>query len=123
MAVPAGVRTGAPEADRRRLLPRFHPHRPRASAGFEGAARIYRRCRQAGIPGTVMLTHSVAAIDRSRRLPACPPTRIPNTYRQANPPNNGSAMLIWTLVILRVVGGILTGPIIWLRHTARRSAS
>ena len=77
----AGARNGAPQAGLRRLLLRFHLCRSGASAGFEGAARIYRRWRQAGIPGHSHAHHSVATIYRPpHRLLACPPTQIPNTY-------------------------------------------
>ena len=49
MEVLAGARTDAREADLRRLLLRFHLYQFDAATDFEGAARIYRRCRQAGI--------------------------------------------------------------------------
>ena len=49
MEVLAGARTDAREADLRRLLLRFHLCQFDPAADFEGATRIYRRCRQAGI--------------------------------------------------------------------------
>ena len=45
MEVLAGARTDAREADLRRLLLRFHLYQFDAATDFEGAARIYRRCR------------------------------------------------------------------------------
>ncbi len=49
MEVLAGARSDAREADLRRLLLRFRLCRFDPAADFDGAARIYRRCRQAGI--------------------------------------------------------------------------
>ena len=46
MEVLAGARTDAREADLRRLLLRFHLYQFDAATDFEGAARIYRRCRR-----------------------------------------------------------------------------
>ena len=52
MEVLAGARSDAREADLRRLLLRFRLCPFDASTDFDGAVRIYRRCRQAGItPG------------------------------------------------------------------------
>ena len=47
MEVLAGARSDAREADLRRLLLRFRLCRFDPAADFDGAARIYRRCRQA----------------------------------------------------------------------------
>jgi predicted nucleic acid-binding protein len=60
----AGARTDAREADLRRLLLRFHLCRFDAAADFEGAARIYRRCRQAGITPRGLVDCMIAAVAR-----------------------------------------------------------
>ena len=62
MEVLAGARTDAREADLRRLLLRFHLYRFDAVADFEGAARIYRRCRQAGITPRGLADCMIAAV-------------------------------------------------------------
>ena len=62
MEVLAGARTDAREADLRRLLLRFHLYRLDAAADFEGAARIYRRCRQAGITPRGLVDCLIAAV-------------------------------------------------------------
>ena len=49
MEVLAGARSDARAADLRRLLLRFHLYQFDPAADFDGAARVYRRCRQAGI--------------------------------------------------------------------------
>ena len=49
MEVLAGARDDRREADLRRLLERFELLSFDAVADFDGAARIYRRCRAAGI--------------------------------------------------------------------------
>ena len=49
MEVLAGARSDAREADLRRLLLRFHLYHFDAAADFDGAVRIYRRCRRTGI--------------------------------------------------------------------------
>ena len=64
MEVLAGARTDAREADLRRLLLRFHLYRFDAAADFEGAARIYRRCRQAGITPRGLVDCMIAAVAR-----------------------------------------------------------
>jgi len=62
MEVLAGARSDAREADLRRLLLRFHLHHFDAAADFEGAARIYRRCRQAGITPRGLVDCMIAAV-------------------------------------------------------------
>jgi predicted nucleic acid-binding protein len=64
MEVLAGARTDAREADLRRLLLRFHLYRFDAVADFEGAARIYRRCRKAGITPRGLVDCMIAAVAR-----------------------------------------------------------
>jgi len=73
MEVLAGARTDAREADLRRLLLRFHLCRFDAAADFEGAARIYRRCRQAGITPRGLVDCMIAAVARRNQaaLLAC----------------------------------------------------
>jgi len=62
MEVLAGARTGAREADLRRLLLRFHLYRFDAAADFDSAVRIYRRCRQAGITPRGLVDCMIAAV-------------------------------------------------------------
>ena len=62
MEVLAGARSDAREADLRRLLLRFHLYGFDAVADFEGAARIYRRCRQAGITPRGLVDCMIAAV-------------------------------------------------------------
>ena len=62
MEVLAGARTDAREADLRRLLLRFQLYQFDAAADFEGAARIYRRCRQAGITPRGLVDCLIAAV-------------------------------------------------------------
>jgi predicted nucleic acid-binding protein len=62
MEVLAGARSDAREADLRRLLLRFQLHRFDAAADFDAAARIYRRCRQAGITPRGLLDCMIAAV-------------------------------------------------------------
>ena len=64
MEVLAGARTDARETDLRRLLLRFHLYQFDAAADFEGAARIYRRCRQAGITPRGLVDCMIAAVAR-----------------------------------------------------------
>ncbi len=73
MEVLAGARSDAREADLRRLLQRFHLYQFDAVADFDGAARIYRRCRQAGITPRGLVDCMVAAVALRRRatLLAC----------------------------------------------------
>jgi len=62
MEVLAGARSDAREADLRRLLLRFHLYHFDAAADFDGAARIYRRCRQAGITPRGLVDCMIAAV-------------------------------------------------------------
>jgi predicted nucleic acid-binding protein len=62
MEVLAGARSDAREADLRRLLLRFHLYRFDAAADFEGAAHIYRRCRQAGTTPRGLVDCMIAAV-------------------------------------------------------------
>jgi predicted nucleic acid-binding protein len=62
MEVLAGARSDAREADLRRLLLRFHLHRFDAAADFDGAVRIYRRCRQAGVTPRGLVDCMIAAV-------------------------------------------------------------
>jgi predicted nucleic acid-binding protein len=62
MEVLAGARSDARAADLRRLLLRFHLHHLDAAADFDGAARIYRRCRQAGITPRGLVDCMIAAV-------------------------------------------------------------
>ena len=62
MEVLAGARNDAREADLRRLLLRFHLCQFDPAADFEGAARIYRRCRQAGITPRGLVDCMIAAV-------------------------------------------------------------
>ena len=64
MEVLAGACSDAREADLRRLLLRFHLYRFDAVADFEGAVRIYRRCRQAGITPRGLVDCMIAAVAR-----------------------------------------------------------
>jgi len=64
MEVLAGARTDAWEADLRRLLLRFHLYQFEVAADFEGAARIYRRCRQAGVTPRGLVDCMIAAVAR-----------------------------------------------------------
>jgi len=64
MEVLAGACTDAREADLRRLLLRFHLCQVDSAADFEGAARIYRRCRQAGITPRGLVDCLIAAVAR-----------------------------------------------------------
>jgi len=62
MEVLAGARSDAREQDLRRLLLRFHLCRFDPAADFDSAARIYRRCRQAGITPRGLVDCMVAAV-------------------------------------------------------------
>jgi len=50
MEVLAGARTDQREWDLRRLLLRFDLLRFDPASDFDGAVRVYRRCREAGAP-------------------------------------------------------------------------
>jgi predicted nucleic acid-binding protein len=73
MEVLAGARSDAREIDLRRLLLRFHLYHFDAAADFDGAARIYRRCRQAGITPRGLIDCMIAAVARREQaaLLAC----------------------------------------------------
>ena len=62
MEVLAGARTDAREADLHRLLLRFRLYQFDPAADFEGAARIYRRCRQARITPRGPVDCMIAAV-------------------------------------------------------------
>lgn len=62
MEVLAGARSDQRESDLRRLLLRFHLLRFEAVADFDGAARIYRRCRRAGVTPRGMVDCMIAAV-------------------------------------------------------------
>lgn len=62
MEVLAGARNEAREADLRRLLLRFELARFEPVTDFDAAARIYRRCRRAGITPRGMLDCMIAAV-------------------------------------------------------------
>lgn len=62
MEVLAGARDEERVSDLRRLLLRFHLLRFEPVADFEGAARIYRRCRSSGITPRGMLDCMIAAM-------------------------------------------------------------
>ncbi len=73
MEVLAGARSDARQADLRRLLLRFHLCRFDPAADFDGAARIYRRCRQVGITPRGLIDCMIAAVARRHQatLLAC----------------------------------------------------
>jgi predicted nucleic acid-binding protein len=62
MEVLAGARNDRREADLRRLLLRFHLHAFDPAADFDGAVRLYRRCRQAGITPRGLVDCMIAAV-------------------------------------------------------------
>ena len=62
MQVLAGARSDRRERDLRRLLLRFPLLRFDAALDFESAARIYRRCRAAGITPRGMVDCMIAAV-------------------------------------------------------------
>ncbi len=62
MEVLAGARDDRREADLRRLLGRFELLSFDAVSDFDGAVRIYRRCRAAGITPRGMLDCMIAAV-------------------------------------------------------------
>jgi predicted nucleic acid-binding protein len=70
MEVLAGARTDGRERDLRRLLLRFDLLRFDATTDFDGAMRIYRRCRRSGITprGLVDCMIAAVAIRRSAAL-------------------------------------------------------
>jgi predicted nucleic acid-binding protein len=62
MEVLAGARDDRREADLRRLLGRFQLLSFDAVADFDGAVRIYRRCRAAGVTPRGMIDCMIAAV-------------------------------------------------------------
>jgi len=62
MEVLAGARSDSREADLRRLLLRFHHCHFDAAIDFDGAMRIYRRCRQAGVTPRGLIDCMIAAV-------------------------------------------------------------
>ncbi len=62
MEVLAGARDEKLEADLRRLLQRFELLSFDAVADFDGAVKIYRRCRAAGVTPRGMLDCMIAAV-------------------------------------------------------------
>jgi predicted nucleic acid-binding protein len=62
MEVVAGARDDRREADLRRLLGRFEMLGFDAVSDFDGAVRIYRRCRAAGVTPQGMLDCMIAAV-------------------------------------------------------------
>lgn len=62
MEVLAGARTDRREDDLRRLLLRFQLLALNAAADFDGAVRIYRRCRQVGVTPRGLVDCLIAAV-------------------------------------------------------------
>ncbi len=62
MEVAAGARDDRREADLRRLLLRFELLSFDAVADFDGAVRIYRRCRSAGVTPRGMIDCMIASV-------------------------------------------------------------
>lgn len=62
MEVLAGARDDRREADLRRLMDRFHLLRFDPVVHFDGAVRIYRTCRRAGVTPRGMVDCMIAAV-------------------------------------------------------------
>ncbi len=62
MEVAAGARTDNQEQQLRRLLARFHLLRFDPIIHFDGAVRLYRQCRQAGVTPRGLIDCLVAAV-------------------------------------------------------------
>jgi predicted nucleic acid-binding protein len=62
MEVLAGARTDSRESDLRRLLRRFDLLPFDVAADFDGAVRIYRRCRAVGVTPRGMIDCMIAAV-------------------------------------------------------------
>ncbi|MDP9401949.1 MAG: hypothetical protein M3P85_01145 [Actinomycetota bacterium] len=62
MEVLAGARSDEQESDLYRLLLRFHLLRFDVAADFDGARRINRRCRRAGVTPRGMVDRMIAAV-------------------------------------------------------------
>ncbi len=67
MEVMAGARDDQRESDLRRLLLRFALLVFEPATDFDAAARIYRRCRQAGITPRGMVDCMIASVARRHR--------------------------------------------------------
>lgn len=68
MEVVAGARSDAREEDLRRLLLRFELAHFDVVSDFDAAARIYRRCRKAGVTPRGMVDCMIAAVAHRRGL-------------------------------------------------------
>ena len=68
MEVVAGARSDSREKDLRRLLLRFELAPFDAVSDFDAAARIYRRCRKAGVTPRGMVDCLIAAVAHRRSL-------------------------------------------------------
>lgn len=68
MEVVAGARSDARERDLRRLLLRFELAHLDVVSDFDAAARIYRRCRAAGVTPGGMVDCLIAAVAHRRGL-------------------------------------------------------
>lgn len=68
MEVLAGARSDTRQEDLRRMLLRFGLAHFDAVTDFDGAARIYRRCRQAGVTPRGMIDCMIAAVAHRRGL-------------------------------------------------------
>ena len=62
MEILAGARDDRREVDLRRLLDRFRLLRFEPAADFDGAVRIYRSCRQAGVTPRGLLDCLIASV-------------------------------------------------------------
>ncbi len=62
MEILAGARSDQGESDLRRLLLRFDMLRFDVAADFDGAVRIYRRCRRGGVTPRGMVDCMIAAV-------------------------------------------------------------
>jgi predicted nucleic acid-binding protein len=62
MEVVAGARADERENDLRRLLLRFHLLQFDYAADFDGAVRIYRRCRQVGVTPRGLVDCMIASV-------------------------------------------------------------
>jgi predicted nucleic acid-binding protein len=62
MEVAAGARTSKQEQQLRRLLARFHLLRFDPVIHFDGAVRLYRLCRQAGVTPRGLIDCMIAAV-------------------------------------------------------------
>jgi predicted nucleic acid-binding protein len=88
MEVLAGARNLQREPDLRRLLLRFPLLRFDTASDFDSAARIYRRCRAAGITPRGMVDCMIAAVT-PRSGAACagrgPGPRVPDHWHRFGP--------------------------------------